>query len=222
VDGGSGRAGAGGQEVVVSRRAVAQADAAIAAAGAKLAEAVGASGRTPSAAARKGGAAPGRPAAASPPAAGETDSDGDLDIEMGGTSSGEDARERAAASGPHAQHPHPAAAAVAALPRLRDPLSALLLRTLREIFGHADFRGEQRAVDAETLELIPHSEMMGAGAGGAGAGGAGARGVGAGAGAPRGGARLVRMSLQEWAVRRVIAGQRTLLVAATGSGKSLT
>ena len=76
--------------------------------------------------------------------------------------------------------------------------SRLLRQTLRRVFGYSAFRGEVRRVDPTTLVAVPGSDSV----------------VGSTDNA-------IDMTLQEWAVRRALSGRSSLLVAATGTGKSL-
>lgn len=81
---------------------------------------------------------------------------------------------------------------------LDDGVARGMLRTLQGVFKHDKFVGERLRVDASTLQVLPAPGLPPASTAG------------------------VDMTMQEWAVRRVLAGRNTLVVAATGVGKSLT
>jgi superfamily II DNA/RNA helicase len=93
---------------------------------------------------------------------------------------------------------------------LRDPIGKILYTTLKKTFGYTSFRGEKQLVDLSTLEIIKPSlsepilsESMPSSI------------------SPSSTIQPVEMTIQEWACRRVLAGKSTLIVAATGTGKSL-
>ena len=81
---------------------------------------------------------------------------------------------------------------------LDDGVAHGMLRTLQGVFKHDKFVGERLRVDPSTLQVLPAPGLPPASSAG------------------------VDMTMQEWAVRRVLAGRNTLVVAATGVGKSLT
>jgi hypothetical protein len=82
-----------------------------------------------------------------------------------------------------------------------------LRRVLRSTFGYESFRGDEHLVDPASLDLIRDTDPIQRSDTGTSA-------------APAAGPRLP-LSLQEWACRRVLAGRSSLVVAATGTGKSL-
>ena len=87
-----------------------------------------------------------------------------------------------------------------------DPVGKILYSTLKKTFGYSSFRGEKQLVDLISLEIIKSNTAS------------------ADLVDPVGESTLskpVEMTIQEWACRRVLAGKSTLIVAATGTGKSL-
>lgn len=85
--------------------------------------------------------------------------------------------------------------AITSPPVLMSNLDTAMFTALRAVFGYRDFQGDCRRVDFRTLHTVAPSVDP---------------------------SHTVEMTMQEWAVRRVLAGQSTLVVAATGVGKSLT
>lgn len=89
--------------------------------------------------------------------------------------------------------------------------------TLRTTFGYREFRGASLPVLRDTLGVLEQvSDAADSSSAASVSAAAPADGTGAnGAGPP------LDLPLQEWAVRRVLAGRSSLVVAATGTGKSL-